>query len=192
VSGLKIGVNRDPELVLTHGVATKAVVIRKDIMARNGVLHVIDVVLTPPTQNLQQLLAGLPQLSFFHSAIQTAGLSDMLASGNATPLTVFAPRNAAWDRIMEKRGVPGVPAVGLDNLVKHHIAEGYFITGSLSNGANIPVLVGRSFEFRTEPGSRYLDVHRKLNLLNLNVLNADDVKVPDLMATNGTSTGCCH
>merc|ERR1712195_188934 len=79
----------------------KAKVTLADVAATNGVVHVIDGVLTPPKQilgsaekNIVQLAAGIPDLSTLVTALKAGNLVTAL-SGTG-PFTVFAPTNEAF------------------------------------------------------------------------------------------------
>jgi uncharacterized surface protein with fasciclin (FAS1) repeats len=73
-----------------------------DIVASNGIIHVIDAVLTSPdtdttpaTVDIATTLAGLPDYSTLLANLQSTGLDDVLAD-SAKTYTVFAPNNAAF------------------------------------------------------------------------------------------------
>merc|ERR1712070_21208 len=90
-------------------------VIRADNIASNGVVHIINGVLLPPStpapkpqgQNIVQLAEHTPDLSTLVSAVVAAGLADTLSS--AGKFTVFAPTNEAFKAL---------PAGVLDSLMK--------------------------------------------------------------------------
>merc|ERR1711998_511865 len=83
-------------------------VIKADNLASNGVVHIIDGVLLPPStdsamlvpelqswrQNIVQLAEHTPDLSTLVSTVVAAGLADTLSS--AGKFTVFAPTNEAF------------------------------------------------------------------------------------------------
>merc|ERR1711903_120286 len=83
-------------------------VIKADNLASNGVVHIIDGVLLPPStdsamlvpelqswrRNIVQLAERVPDLSTLVSAVVAAGLADTLSS--AGKFTVFAPTNEAF------------------------------------------------------------------------------------------------
>lgn len=173
VSDLKIGVDRSSaDMRLAHGAGGKATVVKADVMARNGVLHVIDVVMSPATMSLRQLIEGMPRFSFFSSLSQGIRLDAAPGSGDAL-LTVFAPRNAAFDTILADSRK--LSALDLGKVAMQHVSVGTYLTGTLWDGIAIPVLDGNFIRFWIEeqpdaPGS---------------VLHADDIRVPDIMATNG-------
>ena len=86
----------------------KASVVKADIDAKNGVIHVIDRVLLPPDFSLTtptkaqsaqpgtivEIAAGNPSVSTLVKAVKAAGLAETL-SGKG-PFTVFAPTNEAF------------------------------------------------------------------------------------------------
>lgn len=76
-----------------------------DVMADNGVIHVIDTVILPPammgtpTQNIVEVaLADPDNFSTLVTALTAADLVDTLSDADAT-FTVFAPTNAAFDKV---------------------------------------------------------------------------------------------
>ncbi len=77
-----------------------------DISAENGVIHVIDSVLTPPTvtdlsgNSITTIAKTNPNLSTLVSALTAAGLDSVLADLDSnTKYTVFAPTNEAFAAI---------------------------------------------------------------------------------------------
>ena len=75
-----------------------------DVMADNGVIHVIDKVLMPPqmnaepTQNIVEVALANPDFSTLVAALSAADLVTTLSDNNAN-FTVFAPTNRAFDKI---------------------------------------------------------------------------------------------
>lgn len=85
--------------------ANGAKVSTADVMATNGVIHIIDTVILPPTsidmssQTIVDVAVADPDnFSTLVTALTTANLVTTLADENAT-FTVFAPTNAAFDKI---------------------------------------------------------------------------------------------
>jgi uncharacterized surface protein with fasciclin (FAS1) repeats len=78
----------------------ESVVIETDIEASNGVIHVIDAVLTPvtipePQGSIVDIALSNPELTTLVAALQAADLVDTLADETAT-FTVFAPTDEAF------------------------------------------------------------------------------------------------
>merc|ERR1711924_493143 len=83
-----------------------------DNLASNGVAHIIDGVLLPPSKsptipNIVELAEAVKDLSTLVSAVVAADLADTLSS--AGPFTVFAPTN---------EGFAALPAGTVDSLMK--------------------------------------------------------------------------
>lgn len=67
-----------------------------DVMASNGVVHVIDRVLIPPA-TIADIAAANPELSTLVAALEAADLVETLSGPG--PFTVFAPTNAAFEAL---------------------------------------------------------------------------------------------
>jgi transforming growth factor-beta-induced protein len=74
-----------------------AVVTHADIGASNGVVHIIDTVLMPPTETIVALAAATPDLSTLVTALKAADLISTLSGPG--PFTVFAPSNEAFAKL---------------------------------------------------------------------------------------------
>lgn len=83
--------------VSINGIST---VVLTDIVGSNGVVHVIDRTLIPPTQTINEIVGdfagGNPaEFTLLAAALARAGLADFFAGGG--PFTVFAPVDAAFE-----------------------------------------------------------------------------------------------
>lgn len=85
----------------------QANVIKTDIEASNGVIHVIDSVLLPADKNIVEIAASNDNFSTLVAAVKAAGLVDTLQGDG--PFTVFAPTNDAFAKL---------PEGTVDNLLK--------------------------------------------------------------------------
>jgi uncharacterized surface protein with fasciclin (FAS1) repeats len=70
-------------------------VLKTDILANNGVIHVVDAVLLPPAPALTAALSANSNLTYFTAALNTSGQMAVLSASTVTA-TVFAPDNAAF------------------------------------------------------------------------------------------------
>ena len=77
-----------------------ATVVTKDIVASNGIIHVIDAVIMPPSAGPAPLAveASAAGFSTLVTAVEAAGMTEDLLDANAN-LTVFAPTNDAFDAL---------------------------------------------------------------------------------------------
>ncbi|VDI39396.1 transforming growth factor-beta-induced protein [Mytilus galloprovincialis] len=80
-----------------HAVTVEGSKISKfDLSASNGVVHVIEKVMMPPTGDIVDLVVGNSDLSTLLAQVQSAGLATALKGDG---LTVFAPTNAAFAKL---------------------------------------------------------------------------------------------
>jgi transforming growth factor-beta-induced protein len=110
VGGLAIDFDRQPTGV------NDASIVAADVLAANGVVHVIDrVLLDPdPRPTITELAVATPDLSILVQAVLRAGLAETLAQ--LGPYTVFAPTNLAFTALFARLGLPGIDDVPLDML----------------------------------------------------------------------------
>lgn len=71
-----------------------------DVDASNGVIHVVDEVLLPVTENLAQIAAANPDFTTLVGVLETADLLETV--GGPGPFTVFAPTDAAFEALPEE------------------------------------------------------------------------------------------
>jgi transforming growth factor-beta-induced protein len=107
-------------------VAGGANVVTPDVDASNGVIHIIDRVLLPPTIASMASYAGLTDLL---EAVVAADLADTLAGTG--PFTVFAPTNAAFPD-----GAARPTGDALSNVLLYHVLSGAVPSGSVPARAN--------------------------------------------------------
>ena len=112
-----------------------------DIIASNGVVHVIDMVLLPSTddQTVMSIIANSSAHTILEEAVLAAELDGTL-SGDG-PFTIFAPSDGAFD---------GLPAGALDlilanteqltDLLMNHVHSGNVLSTELSDGMMVPTL----------------------------------------------------
>jgi len=123
-------------------------VILADIVASNGVIHVVDAVIDLPTvvtfaaadPNFSTLVQALTELT--PSTDFVSVLSAQGGSGS-DPFTVFAPTNTAFEAL------PSIPGeADLIPILQHHVVAGANVrSGDLSNGATANTLEGDALTF---------------------------------------------
>lgn len=103
-----------------------------DIVASNGVVHVIDRTLMPPSQTIAQIATALSTASSgaeFTQLVAALGRVPSLleaAGASSSSLTVFAPTDAAFRALYTALGVNGVNDINLNtltNVLRHHIVS---------------------------------------------------------------------
>jgi uncharacterized surface protein with fasciclin (FAS1) repeats len=142
-----------------------------DILADNGVVHVIDAVLLPPTNTVVDVIVNSPDHTILETAVIAAELADDL-SGDG-PFTVFAPTDASF--LALPAGVVDAlladPTGALAEVLLYHVAAGAVLSTSLADGQVITTLNGA-------------DVTVTINANGVFINNAQ-VTVADIVADNG-------
>ncbi len=113
-----------------------------DLDARNGIVHVMDGVIVPPS--IVQVADDTESLSILFDALGAASLvgavSPDVLSGDQ-PLTVFAPTNEAFTAAGITDPVNNPPA-NLASVLTYHVVQGQFLSTDLSDGQIIPTVNG--------------------------------------------------
>ncbi len=150
---LTVGIDGDKVTLTDENDATVNIV-DTDIEASNGVIHVIDGVVTPMAADAEggdeaaagtivEVASGNDDFSTLVAAVTAAGLVETL-SGDG-PFTVFAPANSAFEAL---------PAGTVDTLLKpenkatltgiltYHVVAGKVMAADLSDGQKVATVQG--------------------------------------------------
>ena len=104
-----------------------------DIEASNGVIHVVDKVILPPT--VVNIALANDNFTTLVQAVVKAGLVDALSSEG--PFTVFAPTNDAFEALFTQLGVTGIDdltAEQLTPILMYHVVSGNVLSTELTSG----------------------------------------------------------
>ncbi|XP_062339471.1 stabilin-2 [Osmerus eperlanus] len=147
-----------------------AAVTRANVMASNGLIHIIDKVLIPGKDLSEGLVAVLnqrPEFSLFSSYIIQHNLTDKIAEG--FEYTVFAPTNDAIKEYLKKTASQSMDL----NLTQYHIVPNQrLLRSDLEGGAYKDTMLGFSYQLEILPKDGKLYVNEAL----LNVSDVDTVK----------------
>ncbi|GGD83679.1 hypothetical protein GCM10011514_54670 [Emticicia aquatilis] len=110
-----------------------------DVSASNGIIHIIDNVIVPPTKSLVEIAQGDPNFSELVSLVLAADASVVtaLSSASANGLTVFAPTNAAFTELYKTTPkatllAPANKAL-LTSVLLYHVVPGRVFSSDLPN-----------------------------------------------------------
>ena len=121
-----------------------AMVVSADIIADNGVVHVIDAILMPdmPTNSIFDIVANSDIHNTLEAAIVAAGLEGTLASDG--PFTVFAPTDDAFSLVPADvlETLLAEPAGMLTQILLNHVVSGTAMSTDLADGMMITTLQG--------------------------------------------------
>ncbi len=156
---------------LANGVAINknTKVTSADISAKNGVIHVVDKVILPPT--VVDLALDNDNFTILVQAVVKAGLADVL-SGTG-PFTVFAPTNDAFNALFAQLGISGINDLTAEQLIPiltYHVVSGNVLSKSLANGMVGTLNEGKSLTVNLNSGVK---------------INDSEVIAADIQGSNG-------
>ncbi|XP_014906021.1 transforming growth factor-beta-induced protein ig-h3 [Poecilia latipinna] len=131
----------------SNGIVTVncARLIKPDQHATNGIVHVIDRVITAVSSDMQSIVDVDDDLETLRAAFAAAGLSTLLESPGQ--YTVFAPTNDAFAKIPREtlNRILGDP-VALKDLLNYHILKQLQCAESIVSGTSVETLQGAALE----------------------------------------------
>lgn len=130
-----------------------ASVAKADVMASNGVIHVIDTVLLPADKNVVETAISADDFNTLVAAVNAAGLAEAL-SGEG-PFTVFAPTDAAFAKLPEGTLDSLLKPENKDKLaaiLKYHVIPGRVYSDAVVKGAEAKTLQGSTVNARVADG----------------------------------------
>ena len=163
-----------PIVISTAGggvMVNDANVIITDIEGSNGVIHVIDAVITPPTADIVETAVAAGSFNTLVAAVQAAGLVETLQS--AGPFTVFAPTDDAFAALPE-----GTLESLLDNpdqlaeILTYHVVPGRVFAADVVGLDEAPTVEGSPIRISVDMGTVMLN-------------GSSSVVLTDILTTNG-------
>ena len=149
----------------------QAEVIQPDVMASNGVIHVVDSVLLPPSGDIVEVASNAGSFNTLVTAVEAAGLVETLQGEG--PFTVFAPTDEAFSKLPEGT----IPALledpeTLAQILTYHVVPGRVFSGDVVNIDDAGTVQGQSIGISVMDGSVMLN-------------DTSTVTATDVLATNG-------
>jgi transforming growth factor-beta-induced protein len=174
-------------------------VVQADVMASNGVIHVIDSVLLPPAEEAEQMpsiaeiAAGNEDFSTLVAALSAAGLVDTFAGEGA--FTVFAPTNAAFEAAFAALGITPEQLLAdtetLTSILTYHVVEGKLLAADVLSQNLLSTLNGAPALAYTGEDGAYIQ-NAKIVTTDIEASNGvihviDAVILPPAFETEATS-----
>jgi len=173
-SNLSMFVNTANDMVKLNGVST---VTTANIIASNGVIHVVDAVIGLPT--VVTFATADPNFTSLVGALTSPGQPDFVSIlSGAGPFTVFAPTNAAFTALgAELASIPLVPTTAqLTAVLQYHVAAGNVLSSSLTNNQVVTTLQGGTFTIGLTGGAKITDANARVsNIIAVDVQAANGV-----------------
>ncbi|MBI1294830.1 fasciclin domain-containing protein [bacterium] len=170
----------------------EANVVATDIVASNGVIHVIDAVILPPAaeeaaatpeateeaaeeaamdeMNIVETAVSAGSFTTLVAAVEAAGLVDAL-SGEG-PFTVFAPTDEAFAALPEGtvEALLADPTGDLTQILLYHVVAGKVMAADVTDGSEAETLQGGTVTFSVADGV---------------TINGVNIVATDIVASNG-------
>uniref|UniRef100_UPI00398F21C0 transforming growth factor-beta-induced protein ig-h3 isoform X2 n=1 Tax=Pristiophorus japonicus TaxID=55135 RepID=UPI00398F21C0 len=173
----------------SNGIVTVncARIMKADQLATNGVVHVIDRVITAFTNTIQDTLEVDDTFQQLRAAVAAAGLEDMLSREGE--YTLFAPTDEAFSKIplATLNRILGDPEA-LKSLLNYHILKKVQCAEAIISGAPMETLEGSSLEVGCD--SNGLTLNGKTIITNKDILTTngvihmiDELLIPDSAKT---------
>lgn len=163
--------------VKLNGIST---VTAADIMASNGVIHIVDKVIDLPT--IVTHAAANANFSTLVSVLNRSGQPNFITALSATgPFTVFAPTNAAFTALnteLAPGGIVGVSAANLTKVLQYHVVSpANVLAASLTEGQVVtPILTpAQNFTIQLSGGAKIKDVNNRIS----------NIIITDVQCSNG-------
>ncbi|XP_061495176.1 periostin isoform X4 [Rhineura floridana] len=177
---LKLHINHYPNGVVTVNCAR---IIHGNQIATNGVVHVIDRVLTPVANTIQDFIEAEDDLSSLRAAASTSDVMETL--GKPGHYTLFAPTNEAFEKL--PRGVLERimdDKVASEALMKFHILNTLQCSEAIMGGAVYETLEGNTVEVGCDGESLTINGVKMVNRKDIVTSNGvihliDQVLIPD-------------
>jgi transforming growth factor-beta-induced protein len=156
----------DVTVDISNGVMIdNAKVTAADLIAGNGVVHVIDAVLVPSYDDVTEIAINSDVHTILVEALTKADLVGTLQGDG--PFTVFAPTDKAFTNLLASNpswsSLDDIPAATLKSVLLNHVVSGKVLSTDLTNG-DVTTL---------SPGSVTVDLSNGVKIDAANVTGAD-------------------
>lgn len=147
--------------VRLNGVAS---VTTPDVVASNGVIHIVDAVINLPT--IVTHATANPNFTSLVGALTGQGQPNFVEILSGTgPFTVFAPTNAAFTSLnteLAQGGIASVSAANLTRVLRYHVVSGNVLAASLMAGSVATLETPQSFTVSLTGGAKITDVRNRV------------------------------
>ncbi|SNS41144.1 transforming growth factor-beta-induced protein [Belliella buryatensis] len=146
-------------------------VIQRDREALNGVIHVIDQLMLPPSNTILDV-ADRNNFTTFLNVVNAADLTELF--NNTGPYTTFIPTNAAFTRYLNDQGLSASEFLSADSLpaiLRGHAIDGV-IPAAAFESAGLPSLTGQPIFISIAPnGAIWVNGTARVTATNLQADN---------------------
>lgn len=169
-------------------------IVKTDIATSNGVIHVIDTVIMPASDNIVQTAAKAGTFKTLIAAAQAAGLDSTLAGDG--PLTVFAPTDEAFAKLPKGTVESLLKPENRDTLaaiLKYHVVSGRVYSDDAIKAGKAPTVQGEAITIKSSGKSVMINgatvVAANLDASNGVIHVIDQVLLPAPVAAKLSAAG---
>ena len=161
LNGQRLGIKVVEGTVYIDG----AKVVTTDIQCANGIIHVIDTVVMPVTENVVAKAKSAGTFGTLLAAVEAAGLSETLMGKG--PFTVFAPSDEAFAKL------PGGTVENLlkpenlgqlQDILKYHVVSGRVFSDQALKAGEAESLLGKTLTIRKDESGAFVGNARLIAL----------------------------
>jgi transforming growth factor-beta-induced protein len=146
-SAATLALNTSNGVRITDAALTASTVTTADVLASNGVIHVVDKVLVPPgVLTVVQMARVNPAFSTLVGALTPTLVNTLSGTG---PFTVFAPTNDAFAAISTV--VAGLTAPQLTTVLTYHVLGQQVLSSGIPFGTPVPTVAGQNITITAGP-----------------------------------------
>ena len=129
-----------------------AKIVSTDVMASNGVIHVIDTVILPETKNIPQVAEAAGSFTTLLAAVKAAGLAETLMGEG--PFTVFAPTDEAFAALGSTVQDLLKPEnrEALTGILTYHVVPGRVFAAQAKTLSEAPTVNGQTLPIKAKYG----------------------------------------
>ncbi|MDO6744426.1 fasciclin domain-containing protein [Tenacibaculum soleae] len=141
LNGANITIDLSSGVMINTGSGQSVSVVQADVLADNGVVHVVDEVMLPNQlfMSIVEIASANNSFSTLVAALQRADLVSTLQGDG--PFTVFAPTNDAFQKLLDSNNswnsLEDIPVETLKSVLLYHVVGAQAFSGDLSNGQEI-------------------------------------------------------
>lgn len=174
----KLTLNTSNGVVITDAALANASVTGADVLAANGVIHVVDKVLIPPgVLNVVQMAQTNPKnFSLLVGAVVATGLAPTLSGPG--PFTIFAPTNSAF-----AAAPAGLTTMQLSSVLTYHVLAGEVLSEDIPYRTPVKTLDTKTLS-GAAVSAQTITINRNLTITDTS-LTAANIIATDVRASNG-------
>lgn len=150
-----------------------------DVIASNGVVHIVDAVIAPPS--IVNHALNNPNFSILVAALTrpSLGVDYVGLLSGAGPFTVFAPTNSAFAALLAELNLTSLDQVDdatLNAVLQYHVVGGAnVLAGQLTNGQVVTTFGNGTFSIDLTGGAKIVDARNRTT----------NIVVTDVQGSNG-------